>query len=149
MRLSIQINRHHKFFYKNHRIVNFSSIFNVIDDYAKSLELIKSVCSTYIPSSSSSNDHLENEEDGFDAMGTHESDYHEIDQSSLLLQGMVNIQAKEMVRSIGALLIFLMTYIRKDHFDHDQPSISIHSFIPLDLTNYMSIDRVRLKSIHA
>ena len=82
-------------------------------------------------------------------MGMHESDYHEIDQSTLLLQGMVNIQAKEMIRSIGALLIFLMTYVRKDHFEHDQPSISIHSFIPLDLENYMLIDRVRLISIHA
>ena len=122
-------------------------IFDPIDDYAKAVELIKNVFSTHIPPLLSSDNHLESEEDGFDTMGTYESEYHEIDQSALLLQGMVNIQAKEMIRSLGALLIFLMTYTRKDHFEHDQPSISIHSFIPLDLENYMLVDRVGLSSL--
>lgn len=121
----------------------------------KSIELIKAICSERsFGLTSSTSTGLENEITGIlhqhqhqhQGMEEEEEDsqttYLDFDQSSLTLQSTINMNAKEMVRSIGALLVFLTTYSRKDHFEHDQPMCSIHSFIPLDLNNFMMIDRV-------
>lgn len=65
-----------------------------------------------------------------------------MDTTSMLLHSIVNTEAKEMIRSIGGLLLFLTTFLGKDHFEGDNPTLSIHSFISIDLDKYMSIDRV-------
>lgn len=73
---------------------------------------------------------------------TEDESFVKMDTSSLILHTIVNTEAKEMVRSIGGLLLFLSTFLSKDHFEGDYPSLSIHSFITIDLEKYMSIDRV-------
>ena len=120
----------------------------------KSIELIKAICSERsLGLTSNTSPRLENETTGIQHQRQHQgveeedeedsqTTYLDFDQSSLTLQSTINMNAKEMVRSIGALLVFLTTYSRKDHFEHDQPICSIHSFIPLDLNNFMVIDRV-------
>lgn len=60
------------------------------------------------------------------------------------MESQLDIQNKEMIRSIGCLLLYISTLLTKDHFQGDDCSLSIHSFKPLHLTDYMMIDRVFL-----
>ena len=97
-----------------------------VDDYAKALDMIKSTC------------HFNQEEE----LPDEDESFVKMDTTSMLLRSIVNTEAKEMVRSIGGLLLFLTTFLGKDHFEGDHPTLSIHSFISIDLDKYMSIDRV-------
>ena len=51
-------------------------------------------------------------------------------------------QSKEMIRSIGCLLTFLPSYLSQDCFEGDISFSIFHSFKPLQLSDYMSIDKV-------
>lgn len=68
------------------------------------------------------------------------------DNSHFIMESQLDIQNKEMIRSIGCLLLYISTLLTKDHFQGDDCncSLSIHSFKPLHLTDYMMIDRVFL-----
>ena len=53
-----------------------------------------------------------------------------------------------MVRSIGCLLTFLPSLLSQDHFEGDT-QVSVFSFRPLSIPNYMHIDRViELTPVH-
>lgn len=62
------------------------------------------------------------------------------------MESQLDIENKEMIRSIGCLLLYISTLLTKDHFQGDNCdySLFIHSFKPLHLTDYMMIDRVFL-----
>lgn len=66
-----------------------------------------------------------------------------MDRSTFLLQSSLDVQSKEMVRSIGCLLRYLTAYLAQTRFQGDAPSLPIRSFTLLELDRYMMIDRVR------
>lgn len=93
-----------------------------LDDYTKALSLIRSIGDR--PAESS--------EDGFRSFDT----------STLQLRSTFNTEAREQIRSVGALLLFLSISINKDTFTNDKLSPPIHAFLPLSLDHYMAVDRV-------
>lgn len=58
------------------------------------------------------------------------------------LDSQLDKQSKEMIRSIGCLLTFLPSYLSQDCFEGDICSSFLHSFKPLQLSDYMNIDKV-------
>lgn len=62
--------------------------------------------------------------------------------STLTLQSTIDLEAKEMVRSVGSLLRYLTVYLSQDRFQGDAPTLPIQRFVPLELDRYMMIDRV-------
>ena len=58
------------------------------------------------------------------------------------LDSQLDKQSKEMIRSIGCLLTFLPSYLSQDCFEGDISFSIFHSFKPLQLSDYMSIDKV-------
>lgn len=58
----------------------------------------------------------------------------------------LDLQNKEMVRSIGCLLTFLPSLLSHDHFEGDT-QVSVYAFRPLSIPNYMHIDRVSLTTL--
>ena len=93
-----------------------------LDDYTKALSMIRAICDR--PEESS--------EDGFRSFDT----------STLQLRSTFNTEAREQIRSVGALLLFLSVSLNKDTFSNDTVSPPIHAFLPLSLERYMAIDRV-------
>ena len=65
-----------------------------------------------------------------------------MDRSTFLLQSSLDVQSKEMVRSIGCLRRDLTAYLAQTRFQGDAPSLPIRSFTLLELDRYMTIDRV-------
>ena len=71
-----------------------------------------------------------------------EKGYHSFDTSTLQLRSTFNTDAREQIRSVGALLLFLSIALNKDTFSNDTVSPPIHAFLPLALNRYMAVDRV-------
>ena len=98
-------------------------------DYQQAIELIRSITSP--PTQ-------EEEEDT--------SSFFSVDRSTFLLQSALDVQSKEMVRSIGCLQRYLTAYLAQTRFQGDTPSLPIRSFTLLELDHYMMIDRVGITS---
>ena len=61
--------------------------------------------------------------------------------STLTLQSTIDLEAKEMVRSIGSLLRYLTIYLSQDRFQGDAPALPIQRFVPLELDRYRMSER--------
>ena len=112
---------HHRFFFKSQYYVEYHFTLK-IDDYKKALERI---IETFCPLSASS-----------------QLDDSQTANRAFLLPSIIDTEAKEMIRSLGCLLNYIVTFQSHDLMEGDAPSCHIRAFALLQLDNYMMIDRV-------
>ena len=71
-----------------------------------------------------------------------------LDNNYLSIRSTLDLQAREMIRSVGCLLLYLTTVYSHDHFEGDPVQLPIQSFASLHLERYLSINRVRSLTYH-